>query len=118
MCDYFYVGFGVLVDLCCSLSSTTLVQWGEQTPSASSVGAQPATPECIADLFAALCLTVDCYSYLPAGQFQQLCDLLAEYHNVIAMSDEVTGWVPAEDGVFHRVPTPLTCNLSGLVVTS
>jgi len=86
--------------------SSTPLHSGEQTPSAGSVGAEPATPERIADLFSALRLTVDRYGHLAAGQFQQLCDLLAEYHDVFALSDEVIGCVPAGKGVFHRVPTP------------
>lgn len=86
--------------------SSTPVRSGEQTHSAGSVGAEPATPERIADLFSALRLTVDRYGHLAAGQFQQLCALLAEYHDVFALSDEVIGCVPAEKGVFHRVPTP------------
>jgi len=55
--------------------SSTPLHSGEQTSSAGSVGAEPATPESIADLFSALRLTVDRYGHLTAGQFQQLCEI-------------------------------------------
>ena len=81
-------------------------QSGEQALPAGPVGAKPATPERVADLFSALRLTADRYGHLSAQQFTQLCDLLAEYHDVFALSDEVLGCVPPEKGVFHTVPTP------------
>lgn len=85
--------------------SSSPTECGEQAHPAGPAGAEPATPERIADLFAALRLSVDRYGHLTANQFQQLCDLLAEFHDIFALSDEVIGCVPAEKGVFHRVPT-------------
>lgn len=59
-----------------------------------------------AALLEALWLEPGRYGHLAAPEFERLCDLVSDFHDIFALTDDVIGCVPASKAVFHRVPTP------------
>lgn len=86
------------------MSSSSSVQ--EQASPAGLAGPQPASVEREECLIEALRLTRDRYPHLSESEYNRLCVLILSYHDVFALSDEVIGCVPEDNGVFHRVATP------------